>query len=102
MSRAVSKETKPIKARGLKKADREVDCFFIDVSFSRGFACDCRSERGVEAPRLNVRARSRSRVQQCSTESVKRSFGEFENLLSDAVDLRILAATVDDDAAFDG
>ena len=30
------------------------------LSFHLGCACDCRSERGEEAPRLNVRARSRS------------------------------------------
>ena len=51
-------------------------------------------------PRISVRARSRSRVHHSSMGSVKRSFGEFENLLSDAeiflttVASRMLAATV--------
>ena len=33
---------------------------YIWLSFRLELACDCTSERGVEAPRLNVRARFRS------------------------------------------
>ena len=34
--RPIEQRAKPIKTRRLKKADREVDCFFIDVSFHLG------------------------------------------------------------------
>jgi len=34
--RPTEQKENPIKARGLKKADREVDCFFISFSFYLG------------------------------------------------------------------